>query len=204
MKSTTGIHVSETDGSLCLSWDNQTAPKKRFLASALIVFWIVWTPLTLFLTILTFEARGLHLVVCVIGLGIAWAGEVLLPYALLQRRWCESILVDRTAITLTFSGLLARKRRVMQLDAIEEISIGHKDGTDDRESIVTLNVMLSQGPFWSRREDGGVLAFGRTKSNRFSGNRSVRRHARPRGTHDSTRLTANWPGLRAACRFQTI
>lgn len=153
MKPSEGIRVDETDTSLCLSWDNQRVPRKRFLAFALILFWIVWTPLTLFVTFVTFEARGLHLVLCLIGLAMAWAVEAGIPYALLQRRWRESVLLDKTAITLTFSGALARKRRVLPLETIVEIHIGYMGEGEDRESIVTLNVMLSEAvPFWSRRQ----------------------------------------------------
>ena len=153
MKPREGIHVDETDTSLRLSWNNRTTAKQPFLGFFMVVWWIAWTPLTLFLTYLTFAERGLHLVMFLIGLILAWIFELGIPYALLSRRWRESIFLDKTAITLTFSGPFARWPRVIPLGSILEIWIGHFGSGEDRESIVTLNIFLSEAaPTWFRRQ----------------------------------------------------
>ncbi len=154
MQPNKGIHVEETDASLRLSWNNRTANKKRFLGLVLFAFWVVWTPITLIVTNGAFEkARGFHVIPWFAGLLLAWVCELGVPYALLARQWSESIALDKAAITLTFSGPLARKGRVIPLEAVREIWLGHFGSGEDRESIVTLNLLLTEpAPSWSRRQ----------------------------------------------------
>lgn len=147
-----GIHVEESTNSLCLSWDYRELPKKRFLGCFFILFWIVWTPITLFVTAGALNARGFDLVFFLIWLVLGWGGVVTIPYTLLMRRWRESIFIDDTAITLTYSGLLARRSKTIPLSSIASITIGHVQDSDGGESIQTLNINLTRTePIWSRR-----------------------------------------------------
>ncbi len=153
MRSKEGIHVEQVDGSLCLSWDNRATHKKPFLGVALVAWWIAWTPLTLLLTRGTFGARGFYLVMCVFALSFVWVFELMIPYILLSRRWRESLILDKNGITLSYSGLFARKPRIMPLETVREIRLTPAGAGEDRSSIATLNIDLSEAvPFWSRRQ----------------------------------------------------
>jgi hypothetical protein len=152
MNGSAGIHCEESENSLRLSWDNRELPKKRFLGSFLILFWMVWTSMTLFVTALAFQARGMDLAMLLIWLLFGWVGVLAIPYTLLMRSWGESIIIDDTSIMLSYSGLLARRSQTIPLGSIDTISIGHVQDSDGGESIQTLNIYLTgTKPLLSRR-----------------------------------------------------
>lgn len=148
-----GIQVEESENSLCLSWDYRKLAKKRFLACFLVCFWLAWTLITLFVSGLAWQARGVQLVFFLIWLTFGWLGVITIPYTLLMRRWRESLTIDQTSLTFAYSGLLAKRPRTIPLSSIASISLGHVDGADGGESIQTLNVYLVRTEsVWSRRQ----------------------------------------------------
>jgi hypothetical protein len=149
MQPDNGIEVHQTPMSLSLSWDNRVVRKDRLLTWFLVLFWIIWAPATFLVSALAVNAKGAELLFFLVWLVFAWSGTILIPYILLMRRWRESVVVDTAAIAMNFSGPLAKRARTLPLDSVVEISFGRLS----EESIVTLNIMLSQSvPFWSRRQ----------------------------------------------------
>ena len=157
MRADAGIHVEETATSLTLAWDNRALAKDRFLGCFLMLFWIIWAPATLLVTGLAWLAlvrKNIgNLSFFLVWLVFGWAGTIGIPYSLLQRHWSESLTIDASAITLEYFGLLAKRPKVIPLERISEISIGHMPDSDGGESIVTLNILGTPAvSFWSHRQ----------------------------------------------------
>ena len=132
------IHKEISDSVLRLSWDNKNMQKDKSTFIFLVLFWIVWAPVTLFMTLLLFY--GGPVVFLSIWLLFGWLGTVLIPYSLLARSWQEWLSLTPETLSFGYTGFWALKPRILSVKNIREIAIGYCNDGADGESIVTLNV----------------------------------------------------------------
>jgi hypothetical protein len=127
-------HV-ETSSRLRLEWDNRKTPKDQFVFWFLLLFWIVWAPLTIFCTIMIFKSGHpwFFSIWCIFG----WVGTLGIPYSFLSRSWREWIELSPMGFSFGQTGFLAPKSKVILIENIKEFGIG---AVDD-ESMITLNLM---------------------------------------------------------------
>jgi len=122
------------DGALRLRWSNRRVRKDNFTFLFLVIFWIIWAPLTLFVTGMIFAGHNpiFFIIWCIFG----WLGTLFIPYTLFQGLWSEYLVVSVYSISHGFVGFLAPKPKTFSLDRIREIVLGRCND----ESIVTLNI----------------------------------------------------------------
>jgi len=124
---------------LCLSWNNRRVRKDGWAFIFLVIFWIIWAPVTLGITALLISGQGLR-IFFLVWLIFGWAGTILVPYTLLKRRWSEWISVSPDAVSFGQVGFLAPKPKNLKIATILEIVIGYCNDSVDGESMVTLNM----------------------------------------------------------------
>jgi hypothetical protein len=131
------IQVIQEHESLRLEWDNRQAPKDKILYGFFIIFWLIWLPVTVFVTCLAItRADGCLGVWCT----CAWVGTFVIPYALAGTLWFEWIEVSPTAITHGRRGFLAPRPKVYMLGDGAMLNCG-RDGNE--ESFVSLSLYLA-------------------------------------------------------------
>ncbi|HEY1784023.1 MAG TPA: hypothetical protein VGG30_00695, partial [Pirellulales bacterium] len=122
----TGLEVQETDDSLLISWDNRTAALQFGSGCLILAFFVPWTLITLFLTLLTLiSARGWALAGFVPFTACFWIGMIAMGRCFFDRRLRESIEVTSTAVTCKQAGRFARRPRVVPLADVDEIYFGY-------------------------------------------------------------------------------
>ena len=141
MSADSQIRRIESPSELRVEWVNTEVRQDRFLFWFLVVFWLVWAPVTIWATIM-FLRGGLPLGFLIWAIG-GWAVTLLMPYALLHRYWREWVKITPQSLMHGHEGLLAPKPKEIPLSAISDITIGQSYDIFDqssRESIVSLNV----------------------------------------------------------------
>jgi hypothetical protein len=140
------IQVSEEDKTLRLALDNRRLPKDNFTFGFLVLFWVIWAPLTVFCTTVLYfavwsgnaETAIFFTVWCTFG----WLGTLLIPYTLLGRWRSEWIKVSPASISHGFSGPWAPKTRTYLLGPDVKLALGRFE----EDSIVTLSLVWTS-PF---------------------------------------------------------
>ena len=137
MTSPCPIEKFEDATELRLKWDYRKVRHDRFLVWFLVLFWIIWAPVTVFATGMIFRSGSpvFFSIWCVFG----WVGTLGIPYALLQRSWSEWVTLSSEFLVSGQRGLLVPKPKHIPVSAVSQIGIGHYDPSD-RESVVTLNI----------------------------------------------------------------
>jgi hypothetical protein len=106
------IQVMQEKETLRFEWSNRHVSKDNYLAIALILFWLMWAPATVFATGLAVESANF----CVAAWCVcAWLGTLLIPYCLLGRAWLEWIEITPDSIAHGFQGFLCPRRKVYSL-----------------------------------------------------------------------------------------
>lgn len=148
-----------TDERDTISWSNRRAPQDGCLTFILVLFWLIWTPMTVFALRLFIGrfARGEGEWLMLLWLVFGVAGVVLIPYALLQRLWTEIIQVSDDTIIVGSRGRLAPKPAVRRKGEVELLTLeryppNHSDG----ETVFTLNLLKESGSLGGRRK---ILAY---------------------------------------------
>ncbi len=131
------IEIEETPERIRVAWDNRRVRKDRGLLWFLAVFWMLWAPLTVFITHKAAQEGGMLWAWCVFG----WAGTLLIPLSLGQTRARERVEMDARGLTWELSGCFPAARKAIPLAAIAEIRIGaiYKNARN-QECVVTLNI----------------------------------------------------------------
>lgn len=134
------IQVREENTKLRIDWDNSKAPKDNFTCGCLMLFWIIWAPVTLVVTFSAIielnETGGVFLTVwCIFG----WLGTILIPWRLLGRYWSEWIEITPETFTHGHEGFRAPKPRSYPIGPGAELFLGRCDD----ESVVTLSIWVS-------------------------------------------------------------
>lgn len=128
MESPSSFQETEAGSTLRLEWDNRRVRKDRFTYWFLAIFWIIWAPVTVFVTerfLADVFAKAFHLGVLVSGLPaviwliFGWLGTLLIPWCLLGRSWREWIEISEEEVCHGREGLLAPKPKHFPIARIE-------------------------------------------------------------------------------------
>lgn len=131
------IDIEEGPDRIRLAWDNRRVRKDRRQLFFLVAFWIIWAPLTVFLTGKAAQEGGLLWLWCVFG----WGGTILIPLSLLQTLARERVELSAEGLRWELRGCVPGARKHLPLSAISELWIGRIDkGPRNRECVLTLNV----------------------------------------------------------------
>jgi hypothetical protein len=145
----------EDGPTLRLEWDNRHVRKDGCSCCFLTGFWIIWAPLTVFMTGVLLADEGSRWFLA-IWLLFGWTGTLLIPYSFLGRTWKEWIEISEEGFCHGCEGFLAPKPKCFPLPTILYIFFGHYSD----ESIVTLSIFSLPGRFGfpNRHMFGGWLA----------------------------------------------
>lgn len=154
------VLFNETAEKLVMAWDNRVVSKASFAYWFMILFWLIWTPLTLFFTIVLFVAQidigtTVFLILWLIG---GWFGVVGIPYILAKRLTEERIEMDLVGVSWWAIGPYAGKRKTVPYYQIKELALGWYYDRDEHESMVTLNIYMKTGgrrmlAYWLSKEE---------------------------------------------------
>ena len=115
-------------------WDNREIPRSCFLSVFMALFWIIWTPTTIFVTHLLLTGKG-PAIFFFVWLIFGYLGVILIPAS-----WFLRYTVER-----------------IEIDDITRIDFGHFDD----ESIKTLNIRKGSRrdmiAYWAKDEFRKVL-----------------------------------------------
>jgi hypothetical protein len=141
------IEVRASAGTLRLDWDNRKMPKDQGITCSLTVFWLIWAPLTVYVTVLLIvncvkpDPNAFFLAVwCVFG----WLGTLGIPYGFCQRRWSEWIEISKENITCGWTGRGAPRAKSFSMQDLRELYLGHYGQQGDTESTATLNLLTAR------------------------------------------------------------
>jgi hypothetical protein len=146
--------IEESGDTLRIAWDYRRVRKYSLAFGCLLIFWIIWAPLTLLVTAMIFIPDlpvGLR-VFFIIWSIFGWLGTLVIPYGWLARTWSEWIEVSKESFSSGYIGFLSRKSKTFPVDTIAEVACGFYTTTGkDRESLITLSVIRSGGLLGSTR-----------------------------------------------------
>ena len=128
------LKISRRNKVLVIEWDNRAIPRCWFTFIFLSLLWIVWTPITLFVTWRL--VTGQLPVGTVFWLLFGWAGVLLIPITWLMRYTIERIEIDDEFYRHYFVNIPWLSPKRWRMDQVTQIDFGHSD----EESISTLNV----------------------------------------------------------------
>ncbi|HZU38909.1 MAG TPA: hypothetical protein VFA18_23480 [Gemmataceae bacterium] len=138
------FQLTQKEASLRLSWQNRHSPNWIHLGCSL-TFWVIWAPLTIFVTWLLVRGIG-PTVFLAVWLVFGWLGTLALPYSVLGllcgSEWLE---MTPTAVTVGRRGLLARRTKTYPLTLGLTLYLGWWRTNQQIEAFPTLNL------FWQSR-----------------------------------------------------
>jgi hypothetical protein len=113
----------------------------------LVIFWIIWTPLTAWATVITFLDFSFFWILL---LPFGYVGVLGFPYMLIQSR--KPQILESTPDSLTIRGTGIPFSRVVEIPRGQSIKLhfGHYVDSRGGESVVTLNI-ISGSSLWTRR-----------------------------------------------------
>ena len=129
--------ISRTETLLKIDWSNKDIPKSLFLTIFVSVFWIVWTPATLFVTCLLLFGDGPKLFF-VIWLIFGYIGVFGIPFWWSLRWAGESVAFDEHNYRHQLVGYPNWCQRNWSMKQVTQIYYGFYD---EEESLPTLNVI---------------------------------------------------------------
>ncbi len=146
--------IEESPDRLRISWDNRKVKKDRMTFWFLLLFWIIWAPVTCLATAAIFISDSPVFLIfwCIVG----WIGTIGIPLFFLQRLSSEWIEISPESISWGAVGPLAPKPKRMPMVEIDEFALGRYSDRSEQESMVTLNVYGL--PKWRFKEHRHVLA----------------------------------------------
>ena len=131
--------ISETESELRIDWNNREIPKSLFLTLFLSIFWLIWTPATLFATCMLF--LGGPVVFLSIWLVFGYLGVFGIPVIWSIRRADERVRFDAEAYRHELPGYPRWFQRHWKMSHITQIHYGFYD---DEESTPTLSVVRAK------------------------------------------------------------
>jgi hypothetical protein len=140
MKPTSPFQETEDGSTLRLEWDNRQVRKDGCTLCFFVVFWIIWAPVTVFVTGLFLVDAGPRWFFA-FWLIFGWLGTLGIPYAVLGRFWKEWIEISEHAFRHGRQGFLAPRPKSFPLDTILCVFYGHCD----EETFAALTIFRVPG-----------------------------------------------------------
>jgi len=120
--------------------DPRRFPGDRFYTGFLVLFWIVWTPITLFVTGFAGSGEGPEAFL-MFWLCFGWLGVLLIPWILLTRNRPQRLEASGGRLVVVGGGLLPWTRREIPHDGLRALTLERHD----EESVWTLNLFTRGG-----------------------------------------------------------
>ena len=119
----------------------------RFYVGFLVLFWMIWTPVTAWATAIALSDFSFF---WVLWLPFGYVGVCGIPYMLIQSRKPQTL--EATADALVIHGTGIPFTRVVAIPRDQEIKLhfGRYDDGSEGESVTTLNI-FSRTSWWTRR-----------------------------------------------------
>ena len=131
------FNITRTDSRLTIEWSNREIPKSGCLSVFMALFWLIWTPVTLFVTCLLFFGDGPKLFF-VIWLLFGYLGVLLIPIWWSLRWARESVEFNQKSYKHRLIGYPKWFQRDWEIEQLTLIHYGHYD---DEESFPMLSVI---------------------------------------------------------------
>ena len=116
-------------------WDNREIPRSCFLSVFMALFWIIWTPTTIFVTHLLLTGKG-PAIFFFVWLIFGYLGVILIPASWFLRYTVERIEIGAQFYRHYYVNAKWLFPKHWPIDDITRIDFGHFDD----ESIKTLNI----------------------------------------------------------------
>ena len=114
----------------------------RFYAGCMLIFWLIWTPLTLVVTYLACTQGNPFLFVWMI---FGYVGVVGIPLVILSRNRKQILEVVGDSVIIKGTGILPTSKIRIYGRNLRSLTLEHYDDTFDRESVYTLNLLQKTG-----------------------------------------------------------
>jgi hypothetical protein len=165
------INVTEENGVLRLAWNNRDVPKDNCGCVFLVFFWLIWAPVTVYVTVFFISQMMTWSLEDGIGsplfficwLIFGWLGTLLIPSTLLLRRTSEWIEISPTGIATGIYGLRGPMTRNHPFLPGMTVAIGFYE--DD--SMVSLSLLWTSTFGLKARETLGYWLAPRLKEQLF-------------------------------------
>ena len=155
-----GFVVSRTDSAFSVQWDNRSIPKCRFQTIFSLVWWLIWTPLTVYVSCAVWPS-GEHRYFWTLWLIFAFAGVLIVPYLWVFRWSTERIEIDSDTYRHHFVGFPFWMQRNWDVETITEI----RWGIQDAES-ATPYISVIRSKSWSTVWSQDAIAWWATTDTR--------------------------------------
>ncbi len=133
------ISFDEDQWRLRVSWDNRKVKKSAFTLWFMIIFIIIWFPLTCFTTAMVIVSDDLEVFLIFWSI-MAWLGTFGIIYALLIQLSSQWIEIDKNKISYGWDGLFGRREKTFPVSKVEELALGLNSNRGHHESMTTLNL----------------------------------------------------------------
>lgn len=114
----------------------------RFYAGCMVVFWVIWVPITAAVTYLAYtKSHPFFFVWLVFG----YLGTVLIPFVILKRNRKQILKVAGDSVIIRGTGVLPTSKIRIHARDLSSLTLEHYDDGFDRESVYTLNLLQKTG-----------------------------------------------------------
>lgn len=133
--------------------DCEPLKKDKFYIAFIIVFWLIWTPATAYVTWLAIQEFSIfHLIWLVFG----YIGVILLPLSLLGAKGREKIIISNSRIKVEYDHGIFKSTVSIEKDNLESVTLEQhvfsppSFGESGQECVWTLNVFQKRRWRWKR------------------------------------------------------
>ena len=132
---------------LSITIENSKQRHDKLYVGCLVVFWIIWTPLTCFVTFLAITHFHWFFVLWLV---FGYLGVIGIPWTIIQSHKPQTLEASEDALIIRGTGVLFKNVIHIPREKLITLHIGHYEDGNDTESVVTLNLFSGQSP-WTQR-----------------------------------------------------
>jgi hypothetical protein len=114
----------------------------RLYTGCLLLFWLIWAPLTAFMTVAAFTAPSPFVLVWLL---FGYVGTCVVPYAIFTRHRKHILEVAGESLVVHGTGWLPMSSVHIPKEHLDALTLERYDDGFDRESIYTLNLLQKPG-----------------------------------------------------------
>lgn len=121
--------------------------KDKFFIGFMLVFWIIWLPMTFFALINAINDFSFF---WVIWLPFGFVGVILVPISFYGINGSHKISAESNGLRIFSDKNIFQRNVFIDRRDLESVMIGHDKSDGETESVATLNIYKKTG-FWNRR-----------------------------------------------------